>query len=61
MSQKATNSETIANIFNSRKIILDLAQRRGYNIEEYQNFSINVCVHTAVVCVQLYTQLSLQL
>ena len=41
MSQKATNSETIANIFNSRKIILDLAQRRGYNIEEYQNFSIN--------------------
>ena len=41
MSQKTTNSETIANIFNSRKIILDLAERRGYNTDEYNNFSIN--------------------
>ena len=41
MSQKATNSETIANIFNSRKIILELAGRRGFNTEEYDNFSIN--------------------
>lgn len=41
MSQKTTNSETIANIFNSRKIILELAQRRGFNTEDYDNFSIN--------------------
>lgn len=41
MSQKATNSETIANIFNSRKIILELARRRGFNTENYEHFSIH--------------------
>ena len=41
MSQKATNSETIANIFNSRKVILELARRRGFNTENYEHFSIH--------------------
>ena len=41
MSKKATNSQTISKIFSSRKIILDLAKKRGYNIEEYENFTIN--------------------
>ena len=41
MSQKTNNSETIANIFNSRKIILELAERRGFNTDDYDNFSIN--------------------
>jgi len=41
MSQKATNSETIANIFNSRMNILELARRRGFNTENYEHFSIH--------------------
>tara|TARA_B000000477_G_C6076998_1_gene221389 strand:+ start:286 stop:942 length:657 start_codon:yes stop_codon:yes gene_type:complete len=41
MSQKATNSQTISKIFSSRKIILDLAKKRGFNIEDYENFTIN--------------------
>lgn len=41
MSQKSTNSETIANIFNSRKIILELARKRGFNTENYEHFSIH--------------------
>ena len=41
MSQKATNSETIANIFNSRINILELARRRGFNTENYEHFSIH--------------------
>lgn len=41
MSQKNQNSQTIAKIFASRKIILDQAERRGYNIDNYRNFSIN--------------------
>mgnify|MGYP001419433703 CR=1 FL=1 len=40
MSQKSTNSQTISKIFTSRKIILDLAKHRGFNIEEYENFTI---------------------
>ena len=40
MSSKATNSQTIAKIFKSRKIMLNLAERRGYNIEQYQDFNI---------------------
>ena len=40
-TQKAQNSQTIAKIFASRKIILDQAERRGYNIDNYKNFSIN--------------------
>ena len=39
--QKALNSQVIAKIFNSRKIFLDLAKSRGFNIENYENFTIN--------------------
>uniref|UniRef100_A0A6C0KC44 RNA polymerase subunit H/Rpb5 C-terminal domain-containing protein n=1 Tax=viral metagenome TaxID=1070528 RepID=A0A6C0KC44_9ZZZZ len=37
---KATNSQTIAKIFRSRKIMLDLAERRGFNIDQYKDFNI---------------------
>tara|TARA_B110000495_G_C23000784_1_gene590589 strand:- start:696 stop:1340 length:645 start_codon:yes stop_codon:yes gene_type:complete len=45
---KITNSQIISHLFNSRKIILDLAKRRGFNIEEYNNFTINdiLVMHT---------------
>ena len=39
--QKALNSQTISKIYSSRKIILDLAKRRGYDISQYENFTIN--------------------
>ena len=41
MSQKKTNSQSISKIFLSRKIILNLAERRGFDISDYNNFSIN--------------------
>ena len=41
MSAKSTNSQTISKIFSSRKIILDLAKHRGFNTEEYENFTIS--------------------
>ena len=41
MSAKSTNSQTISKIFSSRKIILDLAKHRGFNIEDYENFTIS--------------------
>ena len=37
---KATNSQTIAKIFKSRKIMLNLAERRGYNTDQYKDFNI---------------------
>lgn len=40
MSSKATNSQTISKIFRSRKIILELAEKRGFNIDEYRDFNI---------------------
>ena len=40
MTSKATNSQTIAKIFKSRKIMLNLAERRGYNTEQYRDFNI---------------------
>lgn len=40
MTSKATNSQTIAKIFKSRKIMLELAERRGYNIDQYKDFNI---------------------
>lgn len=40
MTSKATNSQTIAKIFKSRKIMLELAERRGYNIDQYKEFNI---------------------
>jgi len=41
MSQKATNSQTISKLFTSRKIILDLAKERGFNTDDYENFTIH--------------------
>lgn len=45
---KITNSQIISKIFNSRKIILDLAKRRGFNIDDYEDFTINdiLTLHT---------------
>ncbi len=40
MTSKATNSQTIAKIYKSRKIMLNLAERRGYNIDQYKDFNI---------------------
>lgn len=40
MTSKATNSQTIAKIYKSRKIMLNLAERRGYNTEQYRDFNI---------------------
>lgn len=39
-SQKTT-SQTISKLYKSRKIILELAKRRGFDIDDYNNFSIN--------------------
>tara|TARA_B100001063_G_scaffold6994_1_gene5288 strand:+ start:316 stop:951 length:636 start_codon:yes stop_codon:yes gene_type:complete len=41
MSAKNSNSQTISNIFKSRKIFLKHAKRKGYDISEYDDFSIN--------------------
>ena len=34
-------SVLISNIYNSRKNILDLMAKQGYNINDYANFSVN--------------------
>jgi len=46
--QKPVNSQTISKIFTSRKIILDLAKERGFNTDDYDNFTINeiLILHT---------------
>lgn len=35
------NSSLISSIYNSRKVILELMTKQGYNIDDYANFSIN--------------------
>jgi len=40
-ASKMTNSQIISKIFNSRKIILDLAKKRGFDTEDYKDFTIN--------------------
>tara|TARA_B100000902_G_scaffold289056_1_gene275265 strand:+ start:409 stop:1053 length:645 start_codon:yes stop_codon:yes gene_type:complete len=35
------NSSTVSEIYNSRNILLDLAERRGYDVEDYSGFTIN--------------------
>jgi DNA-directed RNA polymerase subunit H len=35
------SSSLISSIYNSRKNILDLMKKQGYNVDEYSNFSIN--------------------
>ena len=34
-------STLITSVYNSRKNVLDLMSKQGYNTEEYTNFSIN--------------------
>jgi len=41
MTSKTTSSGIISFIYKSRKNILDLMKRQGYNTDEYDNFSIN--------------------
>lgn len=41
MSAKITNSQTISKIFKSRKILLEQAEKKGFDTSEYDNFSIN--------------------
>ena len=35
------SSSLISHIYNSRKNVLDLMEKQGYNVEDYSNFSIN--------------------
>jgi len=35
------SSILISNIYNSRKVILELMKKQGYNVNDYSNFSIN--------------------
>jgi len=41
MTTVKENSLTISNIYKSRKILLELLETRGYDIEEWNDFSIN--------------------
>jgi DNA-directed RNA polymerase subunit H (RpoH/RPB5) len=41
MSSGQNSSVIISSIYNSRKIILDLIKKQGYNTDDYTNFSIN--------------------
>ena len=41
MSKKNQNSTAISNIYKSRKIILDILGKRGYDVSDYVGFSIN--------------------
>ena len=40
-SKKPTNSQTISNIYLSRKIMLDLAKHRGFDVSAYDSFSVH--------------------
>ena len=41
MASQNSTSAMISTVYNSRKNILDLMEKQGYNIEDYANFSIN--------------------
>lgn len=41
MASKLSNSQTTSNLFKSRKIILEQLSKLGYDISDYDNFSIN--------------------
>ena len=41
MSSKVSNSQTVSKLFKSRKIILQQADKKGFDVSEYDNFSIN--------------------
>jgi hypothetical protein len=35
------SSILISTVYNSRKNVLELMEKQGYNVEDYSNFSIN--------------------
>ena len=35
------SSILISHIYNSRKVVLELMKKQGYNVNDYSNFSIN--------------------
>jgi DNA-directed RNA polymerase subunit H len=39
--KKPTTSQTISKIFSSRKILLDLAKARGFDVDNYDSFTIS--------------------
>ena len=41
MASQNSTSAMISTVYNSRKNILELMEKQGYNIEDYANFSIN--------------------
>jgi hypothetical protein len=41
MSSSQVSSSYISLIYKSRKILLELMKKQGYNTEEYNNFSIS--------------------
>jgi DNA-directed RNA polymerase subunit H len=41
MTTVKENSLTVSNIYKSRKILLELLNTRGYNVDEWDDFSIN--------------------
>ena len=38
---KSQHSSTLSRLYKSRKTILSLAQKRGFNIDDYKNFNVN--------------------
>lgn len=40
-TQSQNSSSIISSIYKSRRIVLDLMKKQGYNIDDYDNFSIN--------------------
>ena len=40
-NSKTHNSSTVSKIFKSRHIVLELMEKRGYDIDDYTNRSIN--------------------
>lgn len=40
-TQNQNSSSLISSIYKSRKIVLELMKKQGYNIDDYENFSIN--------------------
>jgi DNA-directed RNA polymerase subunit H (RpoH/RPB5) len=41
MSSSQVSSSYISSVYRSRKILLQLMKKQGYNVEDYENFSIN--------------------
>jgi DNA-directed RNA polymerase subunit H len=41
MSSSQISSSYISSVYRSRKILLQLMKKQGYNVEDYENFSIN--------------------